>query len=176
MSIAWDSQLILPTVLSPRRRPRYGPPEKHTVVIFSERADAVTAGVLTKETFFLFATIQTSISCVRVESLHRLDHHVEYLSGTRSSNTVGAGTGRRPPARQHSTGLLADHAYYTAALQPVAYLGGARRRNSERVGTCVLGGILGCPERFGLLVFHNAKNAGLALQGLLLHDQHVRGR
>ena len=176
MSIAWDSQLILPTVLSPGRRPRYGPPERHTVVIFSERADAVTAGVLTKETFFLFATIQTSISCGRVESLHRLDHHVEYLSGTRSSNTVGAGTGRRPPARQHSTGLLADHAYYTAALQPVAYLGGARRRNSERVGTCVLGGILGCPERFGLLVFHNAKNAGLALQGLLLHDQHVRGR
>ena len=92
----------------------------------------------------MFATIQTSISCGRVESLHGLDHHVEYLSGTRSSNTVGAGTGRRPPARQHSTGLLADHAYYTAALQPVAYLGGARRRNSERVGTCVLGGILGC--------------------------------
>ena len=97
---------------------------------------------VTKETvFFLFATIQTSISCSRVESLHGLDHHVEYLSGTRSSNTVGAGTGRRPPARQHSTGLLADHAYYTAALQPVAYLGGARRRNSERVGTCVLGGL-----------------------------------
>ena len=147
MSIGWDSQLILPTVLSPRRRLRYGPPEKKkrglrgTVVIFSERADAVTAGVLTQETFFLFATIQTSISCGRVESLHGLDHHVEYLSGTRSSNTVGAGTGRRPPARQHSTGLLADHAYYTAALQPVAYLGGARRRNSERVGTCVLGGL-----------------------------------
>ena len=141
MSIGWDSQLILPTVLSPGRRPRYGPPERHTVVIFSERADAVTAGVLKKETFFLFATIQTSISCGRVESLHRLDHHVEYLSGTRSSNTVGAGTGRRPPAREHCTGLLADHAYYTAALQPVAYLGGARRRNSERVGTCVLGGL-----------------------------------
>ena len=34
-----------------------------TVVIFSDRADAVTAGVLTKETlFFLFAPIQTSIS------------------------------------------------------------------------------------------------------------------
>ena len=131
---------------------------------------------LPKRLFFLFATIQTSISCGRVESLHGLDHHVEYLSGTRSSKTVGAGTGRRPPARQHSTGLLADHAYCTAALHPVAYLGGARRRNSERVGTCVLGGILGCPERFGLLVFHNAKNAGLALQGLLLHDQHVRGR
>ena len=49
-----------------------------TVVIFSERADAVTAGVLTKETvFFLFATIQTSISCGRVESLHGLDHQVE---------------------------------------------------------------------------------------------------
>ena len=148
MSIARDSQLILPTVLSPRRRFRYCPPEKKknrglrgTVVFFSERADAVTAGVLTKETFFLFATIQTSISCGRVESLHGLDHHVEYLSGTRSSNTVGAGTGRRLPACQHSTGLLADHAYYTAALQPVAYLGGARRRNSERVGTCVLGGL-----------------------------------
>ena len=108
--------------------------------------------------------------------MHGLDHHVEYLSGARSSNTVGAGTGRRPPAREHCTGLLADHAYYTAALQPVAYLGGARRRNSERVGTCVLGGMLGCPERFRLLVLHNAKNDGLALQGLLLHVQHVRGR
>ena len=86
---------------------------------------------------------------------------VAYLGGARSSNSEGAGTRRRPPAREHCTGLLADHAYYTAALQPVAYLGGARRRNSERVGTCVLGGILGCPERFGLLVFHNAKNAGL---------------
>ena len=125
MSIARDSQLILPTVLSPRKRFRYGPPEKKirglrgTGVIFSERAVAVTDGVRTKETFFLFATIQTSISCGRVESLHGLDHHVEYLSGTRSSNTVGAGAGRRPPAREHCTGPPADHAYYTAALQRV---------------------------------------------------------
>ena len=34
-----------------------------------------------------------------------------------------------PPARDHCTGLPADPAYYTAALQLVAYLGGARRRN-----------------------------------------------
>jgi len=61
-----------------------------TVIILRDRADAVTAGVLTKELFFFFLI---------------------------------------PPAREHCTGLPADHAYYTAALQLVAYLGGARRRN-----------------------------------------------
>ena len=61
-----------------------------TVIILRDRADAVTAGVLTKELFFFFLI---------------------------------------PPARDHCTGLPADPAYYTAALQLVAYLGGARRRN-----------------------------------------------
>ena len=41
---------------------------------------------------------------------------------------------------------------------------------------CLLAGILGCSDWFGLLVLHNAKNAGLALGGLLLHVHDVRGR
>ena len=46
-------------------------------------------------------------------------HLVAYLGGARSSNSEGAGTRRRPPAREHCTGLPVDHAYYTAALQRV---------------------------------------------------------
>ena len=69
------------------------------------------------------------------------------------------------------------------ALPPTSQAAG-RQRQSERLllvaevydSICVLGGILGCPEWFGLLVLHNAKNVGLVLRGLLLHVQHVRGR
>ena len=110
--------------------------------ILRERADAVTAGVLSKEALFFFVRTNTNFDLTQLTRIvawpsptllllarsgsHRccFEHLQVVVPHTFVAKVASIPLGpcilySSPPAREHCTGLPADHAYCTATFQRV---------------------------------------------------------